>query len=338
MDDDQRSPSATLRHLVNGYQVSQALHVAATLGIADRLADGPRTSDDLAAAVDAHAPTLYRLLRALAAVGVLDEEDGRRFALTPVGECLRSDAEESVGGWAAMIGRPYVWQAWGELMHSVRTGGSAFEHIHGVDAWTYRTRHPEEGEIFDRAMAGLARRAHRTTLAALDFSRFGTVVDVGGGNGALLVALLRAHPHMRGVLLDLPYAIAVAEGAIEAAGLGDRCRTVAGSFFDGVPEGGDAYVLRAILHDWDDDAATSILRSVRRAAATEATLVVIERDLGPPNQNAETRLSDLNMLVIPGGRERTIDEYGALLAAAGFTLVESRPAGFGLHVILGAPA
>jgi hypothetical protein len=334
MDDSQRSPSATLRHLVNGYQVSQALHVAATLGIADRLAE----SDELAAAVGAHAPTLYRVLRALAAVGVLHEDEERRFALTPVGDCLRSDADEPVGGWAAMIGRPYVWQAWGELLHSVRTGESAFEHVHGVDAWTYRTRHPEEGEIFDRAMADLARRAHRTTLAAFDFSRFGTVVDVGGGNGALLLALLRAHSHMRGVLLDLPHAIAVAEGAIEAAGLTDRCRTVAGSFFDGVPEGGDAYVLRAILHDWDDDASISILRSVRRAAAPEATLVVIERDLGPPNQNVETRFSDLNMLVIPGGRERTIDEYGALLAAADFRLVESRPAGFGLHVILAVPA
>jgi len=335
MDD---SPSVILRRLVNGYQVSQAIHVAATLGVADRLADGPRTSDELAAAVGAHAPTLYRLLRALAAVGVLHEEDGRRFALTPVGECLRSDADEPVGGWAAMIGRPYVWQAWGALLHSVRTGESAFEHVHGVDPWTYRTRDPDEGAIFDRGMADLTRRSHPTTLAAVDFSRFGTVVDVGGGNGALLVALLRAHAEMRGVLLDLPHAVAVAERAIDAAGLSERCRTVAGSFFDAVPEGGDAYVLRAILHDWDDDKATAILTSVRRAVAPEATLVVIERDLGPANETPETKFSDLNMLAIPGGRERTIDEYGALLAAAGFRLVESRPAGFGLSVMVATPA
>jgi precorrin-6B methylase 2 len=338
MNDARPSPSVTLRRLVNGYQVSQAIHVAATLGIADRLADGPRTSDELAAAVGAHAPSLYRLLRALAAVGVLHEEDGRRFALTPVGECLRSDADEPVGAWAAMIGRPYVWQAWGALEHNVRTGETAFEHVHGVDAWEYRTRDPEEGAIFDRAMADLTRRAHRTTLAALDVDRYGTVVDVGGGNGALLLALLRAHPQMRGVLLDLPHAVAVADRAIAAAGLGDRCRTVAGSFFDGVPEGGDAYVLRAILHDWDDDEATAILRSVRRAVAPGATLVVIERDLGAPNESPEAKLSDLNMLAVPGGRERTIGEYGALLGAAGFRLVESRPAGFGLNVMLGAPA
>jgi hypothetical protein len=331
------SPSATLRRLVNGYQVSQALHVAATLGVADRLADGPRSSDEIAAAVGAYADSLYRVLRALAAVGVLHEEDGRRFALTPVGECLRSDADEPVGGWAAMIGRPYVWRAWDGLLDSVRTGENAFARLHGVDPWTYRTRDPEEGAIFDRAMGDLTRRAYPSTLAAIDFSRFGTVVDVGGGNGALLVALLQANPGMRGVLLDLPHAVAAAERAIAAAGLEGRCEAIARSFFDGVPDGGDAYVLRAILHDWDDDEAAAILRRVRAAARDDATLVVIERDLGPPNAVPEAKLSDLNMLVVPGGRERTIDEYGALLAAAGFRLVESRPARFGLHVMVGVP-
>jgi hypothetical protein len=293
--------------------VSQALHVVATLEVADRLADGPRTSDELAAAVGAHAGTLYRVLRALATVGVFREEDGRRFALTPVSECLRSDADEPVGGWAAMVGRPYVWGA-------------------------YRTEHPEEGAIFDRAMSDLTRRTHPSTIAAFDFSRFGTVVDVGGGNGTLLVALLQAHPDMRGVLLDLPHAIAEAKRRIADAGVEDRCEAIAGSFFDDVPAGGDAYVLRAILHDWDDEPATAILRRVREAAGNTATLVVIERDLGPPNEIPEAKFSDLNMLVVPGGRERTIAEYRDLFAAAGFRLVESRPAAFGLHVIAGAPA
>jgi hypothetical protein len=318
--------------------VSQALHVVATLGVADRLADGPRTSDELAAAVGAHAGTLYRVLRALATVGVFREEDGRRFALTPVSECLRSDADEPVGGWAAMVGRPYVWGAWGGLLDAVRTGENPFEALHGVDAWTYRTEHPEEGAIFDRAMSDLTRRTHPSTIAAFDFSRFGTVVDVGGGNGTLLVALLQAHPDMRGVLLDLPHAIAEAKRRIADAGVEDRCEAIAGSFFDDVPAGGDAYVLRAILHDWDDEPATAILRRVRQAAGNTATLVVIERDLGPPNEIPEAKFSDLNMLVVPGGRERTIAEYRDLFAAAGFRLVESRPAAFGLHVIAGAPA
>jgi hypothetical protein len=335
MDD---SPSVTLRTLVNGYQVSQAIHVAATLGVADRLADGPRTSDELAAAVGAHAESLYRLLRALAAVGVLHEEDGRRFALTPVGECLRADAAEPVGGWAAMIGRPYFWRAWDGLLHTVRTGENAFERLHGVDAWTYRARDPEEGAIFDRAMADITRRALPSMLAAFDLSRFGTVVDVGGGNGALLVALLCAHPQMRGVVLDLPHVIAAASRAIAAAGLEARCEAVAGSFFDGVPAGGDAYILRAVLHDWDDPDAVAILRRVRAAAAADATLVVIERDLGAPNAAPDAKLSDLNMLVVPGGRERTEGEYGALLAAGGFRLAERHPAGFGLAVMVAAPA
>src|SRR3954468_11515667 len=331
------SPSATLRRLVNGYQVSQAIHVAATLGVADHLADGPRTSDDLAVAVGAHAPSLYRVLRALAAVGVVREEDGRRFALTPVGDCLRSDAEEPVGGWAAFVGRPYVWRAWDGLLDAVRTGENAFERLHGVDAWTYRIEHPEEGAIFDRAMGDLTRRSHPSTLAAFDFSRFGTVVDVGGGNGALLVALLGAHRPMSAVRLSLPHAIAVAERRIADAGVGDRCTAIAGSFFDRVPAGGDAYVLRAGLHDWEDEPATAILRRVREAARDGATLVVVERDLGPPNEVPEPKFSDLNMLVTPGGRERTIAEYGALFAAAGFRLVAGPPAPLWAARLLGAP-
>jgi hypothetical protein len=334
----EETPSATLRRLVNGYQVSQAIHVAATLGVADHLADGPRASDDLAVAVGAHAPSLYRVLRALAAVGVVREEDGRRFALTPVGDCLRSDAEEPVGGWAAFVGRPYVWRAWDGLLDAVRTGENPFERLHGVDPWTYRARDPEEAAIFDRAMGDLTRRAHRSMFAVFDFSRFGTVVDVGGGNGALLVALLRAHPEMRGVVLDLPHAITGARRAIAAAGLEARCEAVAGSFFDAAPGGGDAYVLRAIVHDWDDAEAVAILRRVRVAAAPDATLVVIERDLGPPNAVPGAKFSDLNMFVLPGGRERTVDEYGALLDAAGFRLVESHPADFGFQVMVGTPA
>lgn len=335
MDD---SPSVILRRLANGYQASQAIHVAATLGVADQLADGPRTSDELAEALGAHVDSLYRLLRALAALGVLREAEGRRFALTPVGACLRSDADEPVGGWAAFMGRPYVWRAWDGLLHTVRTGENAFERLHGIDPWTYRTRDPEEGAIFARAMADLTRRSAPSIVAAFDFSRFATAVDVGGGNGALLVALLRAHPRMRGVVLDLPHAVAAAERAIAAAGLEDRCEAVAGSFFDGVPAGGDVYVLRAVLHDWDDDEAVAILRSVRAAAAPDATLVVIERDLGPPNAAPDAKLSDLNMLVVPGGRERTADEYGALLAAGGFRLAERHPAGFGLCVMVAGPA
>lgn len=338
MNEREQRPSAALRRLVNGYQVSQAIHVAATLGIADLLEDGPRTSDYLAAATGAHPPSLYRLLRALASVNVFRGEDGRRFALTPLGDCLRSDAAEPVGGWAAFIGRPYYWQAWSHLLHSVRTGENAFRHVHGVGPWEYRAPLPEESAIFDRAMTDLSRRANRSLLDAYDFGRFATVVDVGGGRGAFLAGLLAAYPAMRGVLFDQPHVVAGAEGVLRAAGVSDRCRVAGGSFFDAVPEGGDAYMLKAVLHDWEDEEAAAILRCCRRAVPAEGAILVVEQELGPANEDQESKFSDLNMLVGPGGRERTTDEYTALFAAAGFRLERVVPSGIGLNVIEGTPA
>ena len=331
-------PSAELRRLINGFQVSQAIHVAAVLGIADLLAGGPRDAGDLATATESDAGALYRLLRALAAVGVLREEEGRRFSLTQLGDGLRSDAEAPVAGWAAFIGRPSYWQAWGALLHAVRTGENAFRHVNGADPWTYRAAHPDEAAAFDRAMADLTRRSHASVMAAYDFSRFATVVDVGGGNGAFLAAVLPAFPGMRGVLLDLPHAVAQAPAVFAAAGVTERCDAVAGDFFKEVPSGGDAYVLRAVLHDWEDDDAAAILAACRSAMDGEARLVVIERDLGPPNAQPDAKLSDLNMLVAPGGRERTMAEYGDLLAHARLTLEESHEAGYGLHVMVSRPA
>lgn len=332
------NPAAELRRLVNGHQASQAIHVAAVLGIADLLAGGARDAADLAAATGADAGALYRLLRALSTLGVLHEDEGGRFSLTALGDGLRSDAEAPIGGWAAMIGRPYHWRAWGDLLHSVRTGENAFRHVHETDPWTYRAAHPEEAAIFDRAMADLARRSHASVTQAYDFGRFGTVVDVGGGQGAFLAAALTEHPGMRGVLLDLPHAVAASAAVFEAAGVADRCEAVAGDFFDAVPEGGDAYVLRAVLHDWEDAEAAAILASCRRAMRPESAVVIIERDLGPANTLPDAKLSDLNMLVAPGGRERTVAEYADLLAQAGLALEESHEAGYGLHVMIGRPA
>ena len=318
MEQSSERPSTALRRLVNGYQVSQAIHVAATLGIADLLAAGPRASDDLAAATGAHPQALYRLLRALASVGVFHEEEGRCFSLTPLGDCLRADAPEPVGGWAAFVGRPYVWRAWGELLHAVTAGEVAFAHVHGTDAWAYRASHPDENAIFDRAMTANSRRQAEAILAAYDFARFRRIVDVGGGRGALLAAILARHPEGRGVLFDQSHVVADAGPVLAAAGVAGRCEVVGGDFFRSVPAGGDAYVLRAILHDWGDGDATAILRTVRGAMAPEARLLLIERIVAPPNTGADTKFSDLNMLVELGGRERTREEYGALCAAAGF--------------------
>lgn len=304
--------------LVNGYQVSQALHVAARLGIADRLADGPRRPEELGLEADRDA--LRRLLRALAAVDVVSEQDGR-YALTELGQGLRSDAPGSVAGWAAFVGRPYHWDAWGALEHSVRTGENAFRAVHGTDVWTYRRERPEEAEIFDRAMTSLTARVNAAVTEAHDFGRYGTVVDVGGGRGALLAAILERHPGVRGVLFDQPDVVAGAE-------LGDRCTSAGGSFFEAVPEGGDAYLLKSVLHDWEDAEALAILRTCHAAGAP--VVLLIERDLAADPRAA---FSDLNMLVGPGGRERTLVEYGTLLDAAGFRLTGSTTTPPGVAVI-----
>jgi O-methyltransferase/methyltransferase family protein len=324
-------PSVQLRRLVAGYQVTQAIHVAATLGIADLLADGPRTSDELARATAAHTDALYRLLRALASVGVLHEEDGRRFTLTPLGEGLRSEAPDSLAGWAAFVGRPYYWSAWSSLEHSVRTGENAFRAVHGTDVWEYRSQRTDESAIFDRAMMALTRGVNRSVLDAYDFGRFATVVDVGGGNGTLLAALLAEYPQLHGVLFDQPHVVA---GAPEVfADVAERCQVVGGSFFEAVPAGGDAYVLKSIVHDWEDAEATAILRVCRVAMAAGAALLVIERELGPPNEAPEAKFGDLNMLVAPGGRERTLAEYGRLFADAGFERGSATPTASGVTVI-----
>jgi hypothetical protein len=333
-----RQPFLDLMRLVNGYQVSQAIHVVATLGIADLLKDGPRTSDELATATGAHPRALYRVLRALAAAEVFHESGESRFSLTPMGECLRSDAADSVAPWAASMGRPYYWQAWGHLLHSVRTGENAFRHVHGTDVWEYRARHPEEGAIFDRAMTGLSRGIVDAVLAAYDFSSFRRVVDVGGGQGALLAGLLAAQPGMHGILFDQLHVVARAEQVMQEQGVGDRCEVVAGSFFEAVPAGGDAYILKAILHDWDDAASVVILKVCRRVTGPETKLLVLERVLGPPNEDADAKFSDLNMLVAPGGQERTRDEFAALFGAAGFRLTAVVSTGKRLSVLEGVPA
>jgi O-methyltransferase/methyltransferase family protein len=328
---DAETPTVALRRLVNGYQVTQAIHVAATLGIADLLRDGPRDSDALAGATESHAPSLHRVLRALAAVGVLHEGDDGRFGLTAVGACLCSDAAEPVGGWAAFVGRPYHFQAWSALLHGVRTGDSPFRSVHGTDVWDYRVAHPEEGAIFNAAMTDIMRRANAHLLAAYDFGRFATVVDVGGGRGAFLRAVLDANPATRGILFDQPHVVAGAD-------VGERCEVVGGSFFEAVPEGADAYLLKAVLHDWEDDDALRILARCRAAIPGHGALLVVERDLGTPNEDADAKLADLNMLVGPGGRERTRDEFAALFAAGGFHLVGATPSAIGLSVFEGRPA
>jgi hypothetical protein len=335
---NQQSPTAELMRLVTAYRISQAIYVAATLGIADLLKDGARSSDDLAAATGAHPRSLYRLLRALAAAGVFHEDEGQRFSLTPVGEGLRTDMPASLGAQAAFIGRPYYWQVWGDLLHSVRTGENAFRHVHGIDVWEYRAERPEESALFDNVMTTGARGRADAVLAAYDFGRFKRIMDVGGGQGALLTSILTAHPAVRGVLFDQPHVVSGAGEVLRLAGVADRCEVVAGSFFDEMPQGADAHILQQIVHDWDDEAAAAILRTCRRAIAPGGTLIVIEQVIAPPNQGGEGKFMDLNMLVAPGGQERNREEFAALFAAAGFTLTDVIPTASPAGIVVATPS
>jgi hypothetical protein len=319
MTPDERSVLDTLRRLTNGFQVSQAIHVAATLGLADLLRDGPRSVDDLAAATGTTASALSRLLRALASLGIFAHVSGR-FGQTALSNYLRSDVTGSLRAWAMRIGRPDHWRTWGELERSLRSGTSAFRELYGVTAWDWRAVHPEENAIFNAAMTGLSAGMVESIVAAYDFSQIRAIVDVGGGEGALLSAILAANPHMRGIVFDLPHVLTGATDVVARAGVTDRCELVAGSFFETVPPGADAYILKSIIHDWDDAASLAILRCCRAAVPSSGRLLLVEHVLKPVNEPDPARFSDLNMLVMLGGQERDPDEFTRLCADAGFRL------------------
>ena len=299
--------------LIWGYRLSQAVHVVAKLGVADLIAESPLSAVELAASTSSDAAALQRVLRALAAHGVLNEDKDGRFRLTELGQRLRSDAPGSLRDVAVSLFRSPMWDAWGRLGESVRTGECAFRLAHDVDIWEFRAAHPEDGRAFDNQMVAQTRAAAGMILGAYDFGAAKTVVDVGGGRGALLEAILQAYPESEGVLFDQPH-------VLNDVDLGPRIRIVGGSFFESVPTGGDLYLLKWILHDFDDAAASQILRTIRAACGSQARLLVIERDdLTVP----ETTLSDLQMLVVLGGRERSQTEYSQLLGLSGFALSRS---------------
>lgn len=322
-----------MRRLVDGFQISQAVHAVVALGIPDLLTDGPRSAHDLAAHVGAHAPSLTRVLRALASVGVLRAEQDNHFGLTEMGACLQTDAPEPIGGWAQFIGRPYHWQAWSSLLHTVRTGETAFVHVHGRSGWDFRANDPIEAAIFDGAMTHLSRRASRSLLQFYDFKPYRTIVDVGGGHGALIAAILAEYPFARGILLDLAYVVSAADQVLREAHVADRCTVVGANFFETMPPHGDAYILKSVLHDWPDEDACALLKNCRRAMTPNAKLVIVERVIDALSPNRDTAFSDLEMLVGNGGRERTVDEYAGLLSSASLRLERVINASSGLSIL-----
>jgi hypothetical protein len=316
--------------------LSRALYVAAQLGIADLLAEGPRTSVALAEACGAHAPALARVLRALASVGVFAEDEQGRYGLTPLAETLRSDATGSLRALAQFYGAPWHNQVWDSLLHGVQTGETPIVHATGMNVFEYFMGHHDHFALFDQAMTGFSIGEADAVVAGYDFAGIERLVDVGGGHGYLLGSILRKYPSLRGLLFDLPPVVDGARALLDRMDVAERCEVVAGDFFTAVPPGGDAYILKNIVHDFDDQVAGAILRSCRRAMGDRARLLLVQEVLPPGNAPSPGKLLDMQMLLI-GGRERTEAEYQALLAASGFALqrVVSQPAP--LHVIEATP-
>jgi hypothetical protein len=329
--------SEHLFHLITGYFASQAIYVAAQLGLADLLVEGPLRADDLAQATATHPRSLYRLLRALASLGVFAEDDDHRFALTPLAEPLRSDRPDSQRPAALMMGGEF-FQTWGGLLESIRTGQPAFATLHGQPYFSYLAEHPDQARTFDAAMTALNDRKTLAMLDVYDFSGLRVLADIGGGNGSTLVRILGRHPTMQGLLFDLPGVIDRARVDVERAGMADRCRLVGGSFLETVPGRADVYLLRHIVHNWDDEHAIAILRNLRRAIAPGAKLLVVERVIPPGNEPLFGKLMDLTMLVVHGGIERTDEEFRRLFEAAGLRLSRIVPTAVEVSLIEGEPA
>ncbi len=331
------TPQEQIARMLTGYWVTQALYVAAKLRVPDRLAPGPRTAEELAAASDAQPRPLYRLLRALASLGVFTEDEQHRFALTPLGNCLRSDVPGSQWAMAISDGEEH-YRAYGELLHSVRTGQPGFNKLHGMGIFDYLSQHPEQARIFDETMVGVHGRETAAMLEAYAFAGIRVLADIGGGNGSTLIGILRHYPALRGILFDLPGVAERAHVNVAAAGLADRCDVQGGSFFESVPAGADAYMMRHIIHDWDEERCLRILRNVHHALPADGRLLVVESVLPPGNEPSFGKLLDLTMLVIPGGEERTREEYEALFRAAGFCITRVVPTRAEVCVIEGKKA
>jgi O-methyltransferase domain/Dimerisation domain len=331
------APARTLLSLLSGAWVAQAIFIAAKLGIADILYQGPASCTELAAATKVHAPSLHRVLRALASIGLFADNAQGRFALTPLAELLRSDAPGSLRAYAIMMGERWVWQSWGDIEHSVRTGQPAFEHVFGAPLFGYYTTHPDAGRVSADALNSLSAGDNAALVAAYGFPESGTVIDVGGGQGTLLAAIMAANPGLRGVLLERPAVLEMARSRLAAADVGARCDLVGGDFFAEIPGGGDFYLMKKVIHDWSDEAALSILTCCRAAMPTTARLLLAEQVMPEGNQPSAAKWLDLLMLVYAGGMERTEAEYRDLLAAAGFAINRIMPTAAAVRVIEAIP-
>lgn len=313
-------PQIGLLELASGFMATHAIYAAARLGIADALANGPRSVVDIAAEAGSNPDATHRLLRACAAFGVFTEHADGRFGLTPLASALRSGTPDSIRPVVLMLGDPRYQGPWGRLADTVETGRPGAEIVFGTSMWDYLNDDPEFAATFNDAMTRLSALDWPTVKAAYDFTRFSTIVDIGGGHGQLLALMLEAAPAAKGVLLERPEVVDLAEQNLRQAGVAARCRIEAGSFFDTAPSDGDLYVLRRVIHDFDDEQAVAILSTIRRHLSDDATVLLLESVVPPGNAPHFAKTLDLDMMIFVGGRERTERQFEALLDRAGFRM------------------
>lgn len=335
----EESTPMILFQMMTASWISQAIYVAACIGIADLLKDSTKSIDELAKATNSHGPNLYRLLRALASVGIFIEVEPQQFALTPIAEHLRSDTSASLRAMAMMLGDQWHWRCWGDIVNIVINNQPAIQHLYKVNnTFEYFAQNPQSGDIFNNAMTNWCKNSHTAVVDTYDFSSIRKIVDVAGGHGTLITSILAANPQMHGILFDLNEVIDGANELLKKQGIADRCVTFAGDFFQSIPSGADAYILSHIMHDWKDDDCIKILRNIRKGIVKNGKLLVIEAIIPPGNQPHLSKLLDLEMLVMyPAGRERTITEYKQLYDAAGFRLTNVTTTNTSVSLIEGIP-
>ena len=315
-------PEAVLTQLITGSLGSQAVYVAAQLGIADLLVDGPKSAEELARSTGVDGSSLYRVLRALASFGVFSERADGTFELTPTADLLRSDSPSSLRCLAIFMGEDWHWRVWGRTLYSVRTGKPAWDQEHGCDVFPFFAANSEAAKIFDQAMTSLSNLAIKAVIEGYDFSGIETLVDVAGGHGRLLTAILEANPDAKGILFDQSHVISGAREKEEVKKLSDRCQLSSGDFFQSVPAAADAYIMKHIIHDWDDERALQILKNIRNVMSKDGRVLLVESVITAGNTPDFGKLLDIEMLVSPGGKERTAEEYAELFARAGLRLTQ----------------
>jgi O-methyltransferase domain/Dimerisation domain len=321
----QLAPQQIMMQMLTGCWLTQCLYVAAKLGIADHLKAGALSCEQLAEGTQCHAPSLYRVMRALASLGIFAETTPQCFELTPLAALLQTQRPDSMRDIAMMLGEEH-YVAWGALLHSVRTGESGFEHTYEMDVFTYYRQTPDSAAIFDGAMSNFSAIENAAVVAAYDFTGLTHIVDVGGGQGSLVASILKQNPGLKGTVFDQGYVQNAAQKLFAEAGLADRSAFVSGDFFTSVPAQGDAYLLKHIIHDWDDERSIVILKQCHQAMADNGRLLIVEQVIPPGNTPFVGKLLDVNMLAMcPGGKERTAAEYATLLTQAGFELTQIVP-------------